>query len=170
MILMQYTAFNVRFDVLDTPDCKNYSDNGVTLLCDTTCHLIDFLFEIDATINTYVLTYTQPVVESSSKKNVSRTSGFGKCSGEMGFWNYIYIFCFFEYFYSLRINKITQPLKLGLPGNSKMFFRNRFHLMIDGHQSRLWHNDDDERRRRQHCLLIIVKPSSTGYYYMICLS
>ena len=68
MILMQYTAFNVRFDVLDTPDCKNYSDNGVTLLCDTTCHLIDFLFEIDATINTYVLTYTQPVVESSSKK------------------------------------------------------------------------------------------------------
>ena len=75
---MQCTAFNVRFDVLDTsPDCKNYSDNGVTLLCDTTCHLIDFLFEIDATINTYVLTYTQPVVESSSKKNVSRTSGFG---------------------------------------------------------------------------------------------
>ena len=74
---MQCTAFNVRFDVLDTPDCKNYSDNGVTLLCDTTCHLIDFLFEIDATINTYVLTYTQPVIESSQKKYVFRTSGFG---------------------------------------------------------------------------------------------
>ena len=62
---MQCTAFNVRFDVLDTPDCKNYSDNGVTLLCDTTCHLIDFLFEIDATITTYLL--TQPV-ESCWKK------------------------------------------------------------------------------------------------------
>ena len=93
-----------------------------------------------------------------------------------GFWNYTYIFLLFGIFFmifqsgALRINQITQPLKLDLPRNSKMFFRNRFHLMIDGHQSRLWHNDDDERRRRQHCLLIIVKPSSTGYYYMICLS
>ena len=54
-IMQCCTAFNVRFDVLDTdtPDCKNYSDNGVTLLCDTTCHLIDFLFDIDTSISTY---------------------------------------------------------------------------------------------------------------------
>lgn len=96
---MQCTAFNVRFDVLDTPDCKNYSDNGVTLLCDTTCHLIDFLFEIDATINTYVLTYTQPVVESSSKKNVSRTSGFGNAVEKWVLELYIYFFAFWNFFY-----------------------------------------------------------------------
>ena len=96
---MQCTAFNVRFDVLDTPDCKNYSDNGVTLLCDTTCHLIDFLFEIDATINTYVLTYTQPVVESSSKKNVSRTSGFGNAVEKWVLELCIYFFAFWNFFY-----------------------------------------------------------------------
>ena len=79
---MQCTAFNVRFDVLDTPDCKNYSDNGVTLLCDTTCHLIDFLFEIDATITTYLL--TQPV-ESCWKKNYSWISGFGSAIWRNGF-------------------------------------------------------------------------------------
>ena len=62
----------------------------------TTCHLIDFLFEIDATINTYVLTYTQPVVESSSKKNVSRTSGFGNAVEKWVLELYIYFFAFWN--------------------------------------------------------------------------
>ena len=68
---MQCTAFYVRFDVLDTsPDCKNYSDNGVTLLCDTTCHLIDFLFDIDTSISTY------SVSRVSFVKKMTPTTGF----------------------------------------------------------------------------------------------
>ena len=43
-----------------------------------------------------------------------------------GFWNYTYIFLLFGIIFmnfqsgALRINQITQPLKLDLPRNSKM--------------------------------------------------